>query len=167
LRYGKSGKKQFEINVHVKMISGKNFKMKNWEVREPENCTEVMLFQNILHIDDDADDHEIFYSALRKISNAVHYVGLTSSKQALARLIAKELTPDVIFLDLNIPEMSGQQFLVEIKKYDDLRRIPVIILSTSSHPATIELTKELGASDFITKPHSFDKLVQILSLVLA
>jgi CheY-like chemotaxis protein len=141
--------------------------MKQWEQINTENYYMDMSFQNILHIDDDADDHEIFYNALRKINDAINYNALTNARKALAGLVAKELTPDVIFLDLNLPEMSGQQFLVEIKKSESLRHIPVIILSTSSHIGTIELTKELGAHDFITKPNSFDKLVQILSLVLA
>ena len=126
-----------------------------------------MPFQNILHIDDDADDHEIFNSALRKVNNAINYTALTNARNALTSLIAKKLRPDVIFLDLNLSEMSGQQFLVELKKSESLRHIPVIIFSTSSHSGTIELTKELGAYGFITKPNSFDRLVQILSSVLA
>lgn len=138
-------------------------------IRNAENYqdTEVMAFQNILHIDDDADDHEIFYSALRKVNDTINYNALTSARKAFAGLVTKELTPDVIFLDLNMPDMSGQQFLGEIKKSERLRHIPVIILSTSSHIGLMELAKELGARNFITKPNSFDKLVQILSSVLA
>jgi CheY-like chemotaxis protein len=143
-------------------------KMNVRDSRDAENYynTEVMPFQNILHIDDDADDHEIFFSALRKINHAINYNALSNAREALTSLMAKELTPDVIFLDLNMPEMSGQQFLLEMKKSESLRHIPVIILSASSHIGLMELAKELGARNFITKPNSFDKLVQILSSIL-
>src|SRR6476660_4286255 len=104
--------------------------MNQWEQSNTENYyIDTMSFQNILHIDDDADDHEIFYNALRKINDAINYNAVTNARKALAGLVAKELTPDVIFLDLNLPEMSGQQFLMEIKKSESLRHIPVIILS--------------------------------------
>jgi DNA-binding NtrC family response regulator len=126
-----------------------------------------MLFETILHIDDDPDDHEIFYTALRKVNDIINYNAWTNAGKALATLIAKKLTPDIIFVDLNMPAMNGQQFLVEIKKRENLWHIPVIILSTSSHIGTIELIKKLGAYEFITKPNSFDELVKILSSIFA
>jgi CheY-like chemotaxis protein len=78
----------------------------------------------------------------------------------------EQVETDVIFLDLNMPEMNGQQFLSEVKKHERLRTIPVIVLSTSSHLPTIEIVKELGALDFITKPANFKELIQILKNVL-
>jgi CheY-like chemotaxis protein len=121
-----------------------------------------MPYQKILLIDDDAEDHEIFSSALSIVSNALECVSLTDPKEALYKLDTKELKPDVIFLDLNMPIMSGQEFLIKIKGIDHLKHIPVIIYSTSSNAATIATTKELGAIDFITKPNRFNTLVDIL-----
>lgn len=96
-----------------------------------------MSYQNILYIDDE-DDTEIFIAA------------------------AKEISPEVIFLDLNMPIMNGQQFLEEIKKNEELKNIPIIIFSTTANFRAIQLTKELGAHSFITKPGRYDELVKIL-----
>ena len=121
-----------------------------------------MNYKNILLIDDDGDDHEIFMAALAKVSLAVNCVGYTDASKALRELEQRQIAADVIFLDLNMPIMNGQQFLYEIKKRVNLRDIPVVIFSTSSHPGTIQLTKDMGAMDFITKPDKFDDLIDIL-----
>ncbi|MGZ4033595.1 MAG: response regulator [Bacteroidia bacterium] len=122
-----------------------------------------MQYKNILLIDDDDGSHEIFLSAVSEISNSANCVTLSSAIDALQKLNSKNITPDVIFVDLNMPVMNGQQFLIEIKKSEMLKNIPVIIFSTSSHPTTISHTKEFGASDFITKPARYHELVEILS----
>jgi CheY-like chemotaxis protein len=125
-----------------------------------------IIYKNILIIDDDDDDQEIFISAVEKLSNGIQCIALCSAVEALEKLESEEIKPDLIFLDLNMPLMSGQQFLVEIKKSAKLSKIPVIIFSTSSHPQTIALTKELGALDFITKPSKISGLIAILSRLL-
>ena len=122
-----------------------------------------MVAQQFLLIDDDDDDQEIFLTALEKLSGKVGYTAVSNAAEALERLTAGELKADLIFLDLNMPGMTGQQFLLEIKKRDNLKNIPVIIFSTSSHQDTIRETKEAGAYDFITKPDKFDELITILS----
>jgi CheY-like chemotaxis protein len=125
-----------------------------------------MNYHKLMLIDDDEDDQEIFLAALQEISDAVTCYSYTSASEALHKLISKEIKPEVIFLDLNMPVMNGQQFLVEIKKVKDLEAIPIIIFSTSSHRGTIELTKALGANEFITKPNNFDDLVNILKPII-
>ena len=121
-----------------------------------------MIYRNILLIDDDEEDHEIFLSAIRSISKELQCITFTNAREALVKLINKDLNPDVIFLDLNMPIMSGQEFLMEVKKKEEAQNIPVIIFSTTSNPSTIKLTKEMGAINFITKPDRFDVLVDIL-----
>ena len=125
-----------------------------------------MLYRNILLIDDDEDDQEIFRTALEKVDLGVNCICLNDAREALDKLRSNQLQPDLIFLDLNMPVMNGQQFLMEIKNDDELNYIPVIILSTSSHRTTIELTKELGAMDFYSKPDKFEDLIGILKSVL-
>lgn len=121
---------------------------------------------DVLLIDDDEDDREIFVAALTDAAPNVRSTTKADAADALDQLIRKEITPDLIFLDLNIPRMNGQQFLVEIKKHQDLRHIPVIILSTTSHATTIEIVRELGAHAFITKPGLYDELVALLKPLL-
>ena len=121
-----------------------------------------MLYQKILLIDDDEDDQEIFLTALAMASAEVQCTAINNAREALHQLLQKQIAPDLIFLDLNMPIMNGQQFLVEIKKHDALKDIPVIVFSTSSHVNTIKISRDLGAFDFITKPDKFDDLVMIL-----
>ncbi|MET0393929.1 MAG: response regulator [Chitinophagaceae bacterium] len=125
-----------------------------------------MAYRNILLIDDDKDDQEIFLSALDRLAASVAIRAVTNAREALDRLIAGDISADVIFLDLNMPVMNGQEFLAEIKK-TPLQHIPVFVLSTSAHPPTIAAISRLGAYRFITKPDRFDELVSILGSVLA
>jgi CheY-like chemotaxis protein len=126
-----------------------------------------MKYQYILHIDDDEEDQEIFLSALNEVPGNFNCIAISDATEALRQLEGKMMRPDVIFLDLNMPVMSGQQFLIELKKNSQLKTIPVVIFSTSSHSVTINLLKELGAHDFITKPERFDELVHILKSTLS
>lgn len=121
-----------------------------------------MNYNKILLVDDDEDDQEIFLTAVNKINPVLKCSVESEAKVALEKLETRDLMPDVIFLDLNMPVMNGQQFLLEIKKREELKHIPVIIFSTSHHEATKILTKQLGALDFITKPDNFDTLVDVL-----
>lgn len=125
-----------------------------------------MLYQNILLIDDDEDDQEIFLTALECTEKPVRCTVVDNARNALSQITKGELETDLIFLDLNMPLMNGQQFLAEIKKNENLREIPVVILSTSSNSATVAQVKELGACHFFTKPGRFEDLVAILEKVL-
>lgn len=125
-----------------------------------------MAYKHILLIDDDEDDQEIFLTALGKIDRSIICTATDNAREALEMLITRKISPDLIFLDLNLPLMNGQQFLVEIKKEKTLSKLPVVILSTSSHRATIELTRELGATDFHSKPDNFKDLIEIIKSVL-
>jgi len=125
-----------------------------------------MLYQNILLIDDDEDDQEIFLTALECTRKPVRCTVLDSARKALSQITKGELQTDLIFLDLNMPLMNGQRFLTEIKKDEKLREIPVVILSTSSNAATVAQVKQLGACHFFTKPGRFEDLVAILEKVL-
>ncbi|MES2629707.1 MAG: response regulator [Bacteroidota bacterium] len=121
-----------------------------------------MAYKNIVLIDDDTEDQEIFLSVVNDISSSAHCDCYTDASEALKNLKALAGVPDVIFLDLNMPVMNGKQFLSAIKEEEGLKEIPVIMFTTSSDPATIKATKDLGAEDFITKPGSYNELVTIL-----
>lgn len=121
-----------------------------------------MQYKNIVLIDDDEDDTSLFIEAIEELSDSIIYETFFDATEALKKLVAKEIRPDVIFLDLNMPKMNGQQFLIAIKEITTLKDIPIIIYSTTSHPATMQLTKELGGHDFITKPRKFEDLITLL-----
>jgi CheY-like chemotaxis protein len=125
-----------------------------------------MAYKKILLIDDDDDDQEIFLAALSEIDISVKCTIANNGREALEMLNHSTINPDIIFLDLNMPVMNGQQFLLEIKRTKKLKEIPVIILSTTSHKATIELIMDMGAQQFFSKPDSFEDLIDILKSVL-
>lgn len=121
-----------------------------------------MTYKNILQIDDDIDDCEFFMEAVQSVSSAA-YTAMHNPVEALNKLIQKELIPDVIFLDLNMPVMSGFEFLIEIKKREIIKNIPIIIFSTSQFDEIKLKAKKYGANDYISKPNNFNELKKILS----
>jgi CheY-like chemotaxis protein len=74
--------------------------------------------------------------------------------------------PDVIFLDYNMPDMNGQDFIAAIRKDERLRGIPVILYSTYSQEAAEQLLLTTGTDYFISKPYHFEDLKNILKNVL-
>ena len=114
-------------------------------------------------IDDDADDRELFKIALNGVDHPTWFGSAASCCDALADLRASETKPDVIFLDLNMPEMSGKECLQELKRTAGLLHIPVVIFSTSKDPRDKEETKTMGDIRFISKPARTSELRVILS----
>lgn len=123
--------------------------------------------KQILLIDDDRDDAELFKEALMEINSSIRFQHYEDSKQGLKTLLEKHNDlPDLIFLDINMPVTSGWQCLKEFKKTDHLKNIPVIMFTTSSQPKEKEMAKELGAADFISKPSEYKTLKEMLTSVL-
>jgi CheY-like chemotaxis protein len=73
--------------------------------------------------------------------------------------------PNLILLDLNMPRKDGREVLREMKSRPDLKRIPVVVLTTSKADTDIERMYELGANSFISKPIQFDSLVRLMRLL--
>lgn len=105
-----------------------------------------------LLVDDDLDDHEIFSLALQDTDHHVEVIRAYDGVEAINFLRdPDEVLPDFIFLDLNMPKMNGTQCLAEIRKYDDLKHIPVVIYSTSSEIKDLIEAQQLGAAAYIVK----------------
>jgi CheY-like chemotaxis protein len=121
-----------------------------------------MKFTNILFIDDDEEDLQIFQAALDHISSTVKYNYFTDARKALNELRLGSLTTQAIFLDLNMPLMNGHEFLAQLKQEEKLKEIPVIIFTTSSDSSIREMTISMGAVDFLTKPNDFKDLIALL-----
>jgi two-component system response regulator len=73
--------------------------------------------------------------------------------------------PDLIFLDLNLPKKDGREVLAEIKSDAELRRIPVVVLTTSQAEEDIAKTYELGANCYCTKPIDLDSFLNLVQTV--
>lgn len=72
------------------------------------------------------------------------------------------VTPDLIMLDLNLPRKDGRQVLTEIMDDEELKMIPVIVLSTSRNELDIDKCYELGANCYISKPVELDSFIEII-----
>jgi CheY-like chemotaxis protein len=125
---------------------------------------------DILLVEDNAGDARLMKEALAeaKIRNRLHV--LTDGVEALAYLrrqngFAGAERPDLILLDLNMPRQDGRQVLAEIKKDEDLRRIPVVILSTSQAEADVARAYDLHANCYITKPLDVERLITVVKSI--
>jgi CheY-like chemotaxis protein len=125
-----------------------------------------MSAKRFLLIDDDQDDHEILIAALSEIDKSIVCQIALNGEEGLHKLDSQSYRPDLIFLDLNMPGMTGFQVLKEIKGSIRLKHIPVVIFSTSTNPKDINETKSMGAFTFITKPSQYNDLRDILKSLL-
>lgn len=121
----------------------------------------------ILLIDDDADDRESFCSALKEVAPQYECVPISSCIKALAALVKMDQDiPEIIFIDINMPVMSGWQCLSVLKRDPVINSIPVIIYSTSSYLDDLKKAKSLGAFCFFSKPDSYKSLKINLSILI-
>lgn len=120
-------------------------------------------FRNFALAEDDTDDAELFAEALAEVAPAIRCNQAANGKILLDKIDSGEFElPDIIFLDVNMPEMNGWTCLTELRKRSDLKTIPVIMYSTSSHLKDKKAAENLGANFFYTKPDSFQQLKAFL-----
>jgi CheY-like chemotaxis protein len=127
----------------------------------------------ILMADDDADDRLLTQDAMMdaRVINDLHFV--TDGEELMEYLYRRGRyadavsapRPGLILLDLNMPKKDGREALKEIKADPDLRRIPVVILTTSKAEEDIYRSYDLGANSFITKPVTFEGLVELMRVM--
>ncbi len=124
----------------------------------------------ILLIEDNPGDVRLIMEALNDVRfyNNLNVVG--DGEEALAYLrkedqYAKAIRPDLILLDLNLPKKDGRQVLEEIKADNNLKRIPVIILTTSRMEEDILKAYTYNANCYITKPIGFEEFIDVVKLI--
>jgi CheY-like chemotaxis protein len=134
----------------------------------------TMEFQSpaleVLLVEDNPGDVLLTEEAFQEIPASVHLHVVGDGAQALQFLRREEgysnaPTPDLILLDLNLPTMTGSEVLEYIKADPELRRIPVVILTTSNSEDDIVKSYDLHANCFVTKPIDFDEFASALRLV--
>ena len=118
----------------------------------------------ILLVEDNPLDVDLTLRAFkrRNLVNPVHVA--RDGEEALAWIPlweAGETQPAVILLDLNMPRVDGLSVLRSLKTRDRLRRIPIVILTTSKEDRDINTAYDLGANSYIVKPVDFDKFMQV------
>ncbi len=132
------------------------------------NDTEKTI--TILMADDDEDDRFMAREALQeaRLANDVHFV--VDGVELMDYLChrgkygngAHAPRPGLILLDLNMPRKDGREALKEIKSDPDLKQIPIVVLTTSKADEDIYRSYNLGVNSYITKPVSFEGLVEVM-----
>jgi CheY-like chemotaxis protein len=118
----------------------------------------------ILLVEDDPGDVMITREALESSKVSNHLSVVSNGEEALAFLrqeppFADAVRPGLILLDLNLPRLDGREVLASVKADPGLRRIPVVILTTSSADEDIVRSYDLHANAYVTKPVDFDQFM--------
>jgi chemotaxis family two-component system response regulator Rcp1 len=131
---------------------------------------EVSIPIEILLVEDNPGDVRLTQEALKedKIINNLHLAkdGIEAiSFLRREREYADAVRPDLILLDLNLPKKDGREVLMEIKKDEELRRIPVVVLTTSRAEEDIIRTYDCHANCYITKPVDFEQFINVIKSI--
>lgn len=127
----------------------------------------------ILFVEDNPDDVKLTMHALRKYNLANNIQIINDGEEALDFLFARRRfadrnilqVPKVILLDLKLPKIDGIEVLREIKADNDLKKIPVVVLTSSKEDRDVIAAYELGVNSYIVKPVEFDEFVKAISNV--
>jgi CheY-like chemotaxis protein len=119
--------------------------------------------QHILLAEDDKDDQFLFNYVLETLKIPFTLTIVTDGVELMNLLSDKSnQLPDILFLDLNMPRKNGAECLIEIKKFEHLKQLPIVICSTAREDSSTVLLYENGANYYITKP---DQLQQYKLLI--
>jgi len=124
----------------------------------------------ILLVEDNPDDADLTLDALRegRVRNRVTVVEDGVEAMAYLRREGKHQAaprPDLVLLDLNLPRKSGREVLAEIKQDPDLRRIPVVIMTSSDDEKDIVAAYNLHVNCYVTKPVDLDQFVRVVKSI--
>ncbi len=131
--------------------------------------------QSILMVEDSEDDYEATIRAFKRVNLHNPIVWCRSGRDALDYLKQEGAfkkpsngsRPGLILLDLNMPGLDGRKTLQLVKQDNGLKRIPVIILTTSADERDIESCYQMGANTYVQKPVSFDGLIEAIKRLKA
>ncbi|MCE1245115.1 MAG: response regulator [Firmicutes bacterium] len=125
---------------------------------------------DILLVEDDQGDIELTREALKDSKLNINLHVARDGVEALAFLrkqqpFEKAVRPDLILLDINMPRKNGRETLQEIRSDEELKSIPVVVLTSSNSDEDITKSYEIGANCYITKPVGFDQFVKVVKTI--
>jgi CheY-like chemotaxis protein len=117
--------------------------------------------------EDDPDDRQLLRDPFSETGYTDDLRFVRDGEELLDYLLRRENyrdapQPQIILLDFNLPKKDGREVLAEIKRHPQLKKIPVIVLTTSSYEHDISFAYETGANSYITKPVTFSQLCKII-----
>lgn len=134
-----------------------------------------MLSRTILLIEDNPDDEELTIMALEKVG-VPHELRVLNDGQEVLDFLSKMNTeqaeelnnfPRVIFLDLNLPKISGFEVLRALRSKPLLKNIPVVVLTSSKEESDIATSYKLGANSYIRKPIAYNQFINVVQQLMA
>ena len=120
----------------------------------------------IFYADDDDDDRELFADALEEVDPGVRLILARNGYEVIELLENQNMIPDYIFLDINMPLMSGKECLMRLKRVDRLKSVPIIMYTTTSNKDELKNLVLLGATDCVVKGISFKAIKDALRSIL-
>lgn len=124
--------------------------------------SEEMAVISIVLVDDDPEDQELFADAIAQLSLPIDLTIFSNGIDLMEFLYSDAPFPDMVFLDLHMPVMDGEECLTDIRRESQFEIIPILVYSTSNDLPRIEALFRLGANFFLQKPPSFKDLVSSL-----
>lgn len=129
----------------------------------------------ILHVEDDPNDVLLVERAMKKANSPVVLRSVGDGDKAVAYLKGDESFsnreqfpfPSLVLLDLKMPRKSGLEVLTWIREQPDLKRLPVVVFTSSKHDHDINLAYDLGANSYLVKPVGFDALLETVKQIHA
>ena len=121
----------------------------------------------ILLIEDDQIEVMKFNRTISKLDLKHKVIEAKNGEEALEILSIKDKRPDIILLDLNMPKMNGIEFLTILKKDEELKYIPTIILSTSSNHKDLLECYKIGIAGYMIKPLKYEEYMKSIEKVLS
>jgi CheY-like chemotaxis protein len=126
----------------------------------------MLAANSIMIIDDDADDRMIFSESVNRVNSNLICHEASNAMEGFNKLLGLDKLPDYVFVDVNMPNMSGFELLAKIRKTTVLDKLKVIIYTTSNQKSAIETARDLGANGFLTKPDEMELLLNYLQKLL-
>lgn len=125
---------------------------------------------DILLVEDNPSDVYLTEEALRSVGMTSRLHVASDGVEAMAFLRREGMhmeapRPDIVLLDLNLPRKDGRRVLVEVKEDEALRRIPIIVLTTSNAPSDVVKCYDLHANCYIVKPVDFDQFETVIRAI--
>lgn len=124
----------------------------------------------VLLVEDNPADADFTRETLEASRPDLEIATVVDGAEAIAYLLREPPfegvgAPDLILLDLNLPKVSGQQVLAEVRRHESLRRTPVVVLTSSDADRDVTKSYELGANCYLTKPVGLEAFRAIVRLV--
>ena len=124
------------------------------------------MMKHLLIIEDSDEDFEMISIILKDLNPQLQFTryddGMTAYEFISDR---KNRIPDLVFLDLNLPEMDGREFILKIKQDPQLKRVPIIAFTTSNNPKDVNFCYEHGINAYVTKPVDLAELQNLLKTI--